>query len=87
MPAALNGTEAFVALLLDGELADVAAGVDWTASELASTLLTDDSLFVTSAGDVGYADTTPGEFTDVNHRPGTPTRPACSHCTRSQPRP
>ncbi len=50
---ALNGSEAFVSLLLDGQLAEVAADVEWTAGELANTLLTDDSLFVTDAGDLG----------------------------------
>ena len=64
-PGALSGAEAFVSLLLDGELADVAAGVDWTAGELADTLLTDDTLFVTDDGGVGYADEAPapGEYT------------------------
>ena len=67
----LSGAEAFVSLLLDGDLADVAAGVDWTAGELADTLLTDDSLFVTDDGDVGYADEAPGpgEFTTVEPPP------------------
>jgi hypothetical protein len=65
VPGALSGAEAFVSLLLDGELADVAAGVDWTAGELATTLLTDDSLFVIDNETVGYADEAPGpgEFT------------------------
>ena len=58
---------------LDGDLTEVAAGVDWTAGELADTLLTDDSLFVTDAGDVGYADTAsepePDEFTIVEPSP------------------
>ena len=68
---ALNGPEALVSLLLDGDLTEVAAGVDWTADELADTLLTDDSLFVTDAGDVGYADTAPGpdELTTVEPSP------------------
>ena len=54
-----------------GDLAEVADDVDWTAGELADTLLTDDSLFVTEAGDVGYADTAPGptEFTTVEPSP------------------
>ena len=40
--------------------------------ELANTLLTDDSLFVTDAGDLAYADTAPGpgEFTTVEPAPG-----------------
>ena len=60
VPGTLSGAEAFVSLLLDGELTDVAAAVDWTAGELATTLLTDDTLFVTDDGDVGYADEAPG---------------------------
>lgn len=75
VPGALNGAEAFVSLLLTGELAEVAAGVDWTVGELANTLLTDDSLFVTDALDLGYADTAPGpgEFTNVEPSPGSAT--------------
>jgi hypothetical protein len=68
---ALSGAEAFVTLVLDGELAEVAAGVDWTAGELGTTLLTDDTLFVTDDGDVGYADEAPGtgEFTTTEPPP------------------
>ena len=70
------------------ELADVAADVDWTAGELANTLLTDDSLFVTDAATSG----TPTRHRDlVSSRPSsrrrrTPTRPPSSRCTRSRPR-
>ena len=57
-------------MLLDGELTEVAADVDWTAGELANTLLTDDSLFVTDDGHVGFADVAPGpgEFTTGHRR-------------------
>ncbi len=67
-PGSLRGTEALVSLLLDGDLADVAADVDWTAGELADTLLTDDTLFLTDDGDIGYADEAPGpgEFTTAD---------------------
>jgi hypothetical protein len=61
---ALSGAEAFLSLVREGELADVAADIEWSPGQLATALLTDDALFVTDQGDVGYADEArgPGEL-------------------------
>ena len=70
LPGALGGAEALVALVLDDEVAEVAARVDWTAAELTSTLLSDDTVYVTDNGRVGYADPA---LAAVDRHPGRPT--------------
>ena len=64
--------------MIEDELAEVAASVDWTAAELTSTLLTDDTVYVTENGRVAYADPAPTPVT------GTPVGPPpAAHVDRS----
>jgi hypothetical protein len=82
----LGGAEAFVALVVDGELAEVAAGVDWTAAELTSTLLNDPAVFVSPNGQVGFADPAPAPRGEVALDPVSVQAPTANIWTlHSQP--